>query len=543
MNTATPDTVTDTRVASSGLQRTLTWKDAFWVASGVPAYVLFSIGAIAATVGQPSWLVWVLSVLMGFVQSFTYAEIAGLFPNKSGGASVYGAIAWIRYSKFLAPVTVWCNWFAWAPVLSLGSGLAASYLLTLLFPPDAAIHSWSITLLDLGVVQPGLKLRISAGALIAVAVLLLCFVLQQRGASQAARAQAVLGTVALLPLLIISIVPLVGGDVHSSNLLPIVPMVRDAAGHAQLGSWDGAGWTLMLGGMFIAGYSTYGFETAVCYTGEFKDPRRDTFRAILYSGLLCVAVYSLVPLAFQGSIGLNGLLDPSIYDGSGVGVAMARMVNGGAWISRIIVVMLILTWILSVTTALMGSARTLYQASVDGWFPRYLSHLSARGVPTRALWTNFAFNIFLLLLSDSVAIIALANVGYIIFNFLNLQSGWIHRIDRADYDRPFRCPTWLLAAGSLFGFVNLTFMGIGADLWGAHTLRNGLIFAALIVPVFAYRHYVQDKGVYPGTPDNELGLATDAAGHAHAGYWPYVALAIGSAVVWAAHSMAHLPSP
>ena len=121
------------------LQRTLTWRDAFWVASGVPAYVLFSIGAIAATVGQPAWLVWVLSVLMGFVQAFTYAEIAGLFPNKSGGASVYGAIAWLRYSKILAPVTVWCNWFAWAPVLSLGAGLASSYMLTLLFPPQAAM--------------------------------------------------------------------------------------------------------------------------------------------------------------------------------------------------------------------------------------------------------------------------------------------------------------------------------------------------------------------------------------------------------------------
>ena len=57
---------------------------------------------------------------MGFVQSFTYAEIAGLFPNKSGGASIYGAAAWVRYSKLIAPLSVWCNWFAWSPVLSLG---------------------------------------------------------------------------------------------------------------------------------------------------------------------------------------------------------------------------------------------------------------------------------------------------------------------------------------------------------------------------------------------------------------------------------------
>jgi amino acid transporter len=524
------------------LQRTLTWRDAFWVASGVPAYVLFSIGAIAATVGQPAWLVWVLSVLMGFVQAFTYAEIAGLFPNKSGGASVYGAIAWLRYSKILAPVTVWCNWFAWAPVLSLGAGLASSYMLTLLFPPQAAIHHWSITLLDLSVLQPGLRLRISAGALIAVAVLLVCFVLQLRGASQAARTQAILSVAGLLPLLVISLVPLITGDVASSNLLPLVPLAHDAAGHVTFGSWNAEGWTLMLGGMFIAGYSTYGFETAVCYTGEFRDPRRDTARAILYSGLLCIAVYSLVPLAFQGHFGLNALLDPAIYDGSGVGVAMAQMVNGGAWISRIIVVMLVLTWVMSVTTAMMGSARTLYQASLDGWFPRFLGHVSPRGVPTRALWTNLIFNLILLLLSDSVAVVALANVGYIIFNFLNLQSGWIHRMDRAEQDRPFRCPTWLLAAGSLFGFFNLAFMGIGADLWGRHTLRNGLIFASFIVPIFIYRHYIQDKGSFPGSLVRESLSPSGAALQRRAGYWPYIAIAVGCAVVWFAHSLSRLPA-
>ena len=77
-------------------------------------------------------------MLMGFIQSFTYAEIAGLFPNKSGGASVYGAAAWLRYGKFIAPLSVWCNWIAWTPVLSLGTAIAAGYILNLMEPaPDA----------------------------------------------------------------------------------------------------------------------------------------------------------------------------------------------------------------------------------------------------------------------------------------------------------------------------------------------------------------------------------------------------------------------
>ena len=119
---------------SGELVRALDWKGAFWVAAGVPPLVLFSIGGIAGTTGKLAFLVWIISMVMGFLQSFTYAEMAGMFGNKSGGASVYGATAWLRYSKLIAPLSVWCNWFAWSPVLSLGCAIAAGYILNALFP-------------------------------------------------------------------------------------------------------------------------------------------------------------------------------------------------------------------------------------------------------------------------------------------------------------------------------------------------------------------------------------------------------------------------
>jgi hypothetical protein len=40
----------------------------------------------------------------------------------------------LRYSKLIAPLSVWCNWFAWSPVLSLGCAIAAGYILNSLFP-------------------------------------------------------------------------------------------------------------------------------------------------------------------------------------------------------------------------------------------------------------------------------------------------------------------------------------------------------------------------------------------------------------------------
>src|SRR4029079_761663 len=147
------------------------------------------------------------------------------------------------------------------------------------------------------------------------------------------------------------------------------------------------GWTLVLGGMFIAAWSTYGFETAICYTSEFKDPKKDTVRAILFSGLLCLVLFSLVPFTFQGVLGLEGMLATPIVDGSGVAEAMGNMVSGGGGlITNLFVMLMIAALMLSIMTAMAGSSRTLYQGSYDGWLPKYLSHVNEHGAPTRAMW-------------------------------------------------------------------------------------------------------------------------------------------------------------
>ena len=513
------------------LQRQLDWKDAFWASSGVPAGVLLTMGGIATMIGQPSWVVWIASILMGFMQCFVYAEIAGLYPNKSGGASVYGAAGWLPYGKFIAPISVWCNWLAWSPVLALGTSLGAGYVMASLFPADAAIRQWQLDLLPLDFVREGLHLRINLVSIIATGFLLLTFALQHHGAARAAHFQKILGIACMLPLLLVGIIPLITGDLPTENLFPILPMVRDAAGDIGFGTWNAAGLTLLAGAMFGAGWSTYGFETAVCYTREFRDPAKDTARAIFASGLLCMAIFTLVPLVFQASLGLEGMLDPTIYDGSGVANALAKILGGGAVVGNLLIVMLVLALLLIVMTSMMGSSRTLYQASVDGWFPRYLSRVNAHGAPTAAMWTDLVFNILLLLASDYFAVLMISNVCYFVFNFLNLQSGWIHRIDRSDWNRPYRCPTWLLATGAVLGFVNMVWMGAGANVWGDGTLRNGLLAVLLIIPVFAFRHYIQDKGQFPTSTGADNLALNEPVVQPKAGFLPYLALIAAAATV------------
>ena len=557
---------TDVAVPASGqLHRTIDWRGAFWVASGVPALVLFSIGGIAGTTGKLAFVIWTCSVILGLIQSFTYAEIAGLFPSKSGGASVYGATAWLRYSKFIAPLSVWCNWLAWTPVLSLGCSIAAAYILSALAPipgfseaspevtawladpanagktaADAiaaltaagtpAIRDWTLYSGALGPVSFSLNAVFWIGAVL----MLIVFAIQHRGILGTANVQKYIGLIVIIPMLIVGIVPILTGQINWDNYSPLVPLASAYAPEA--GEWNISGWTLVFGGMFIAAWSAYAFETSICFTSEFKNPARDTVRAILYSGLLCLLLYTLVPFTFQGVLGLEGMLAGPIVDGSGVGAAMAAMVGGTGIITSIMIMLMILALMLAIMTAMAGSSRTLYQGSVDGWLPRYLSHVNEHGAPTAAMWTDLVFNLFLLAIAAADAtsyffILAVSNCGYIIFNFLNLNAGWIHRIDNGHIRRPWKAPTFLIAAGAILSYVNAMFMGAGAKVWNPWALWAGLIAAALIIPVFCFRHYVQDKGRFPAQMLDDLGLKQSDLAIRKAGMLPYLTLAAGLAVV------------
>ncbi|MBU9696662.1 APC family permease [Rhodobacteraceae bacterium HSP-20] len=585
---STTNAGTSAGTGSGELQRALDWKGAFWVAAGVPPLVLFSIGGIAGVAGQAAFVVWILSMCMGFLQSFTYAEMAGMFGNKSGGASIYGATAWLRYSKSIAPLSVWCNWFAWSPVLSLGCAIAAGYILNALFPIPAAesqmvldwvaanmasyteatpavaeyiaanagvsaadaitavatadavaaltpaIRVWEAYALSI----PGLgTLHFNSTFVIGAILMFIIFAIQHRGIASTASAQKVLAVIVLIPLFLVGIVPIVTGSIDMMNVSEIVPPTVAYGG--DVGSWNIGGWTLFLGAMYIAAWSTYGFETAVCYTAEMKNPATDTFKAIFFSGLLCIVFFFMIPFSFQGVFGAAGMLDPGIVDGTGVGAALSSMVSSSNVIVQIFIILMIMALFLAIMTAMAGSSRTLYQGSRDGWLPKYLSHVNEHGAPTNAMWTDLGFNLFLLALASDAGgyfyVLAISNVGYLTFNFLNLNAGWIHRIDSGHIHRPWKAPTVLIGINTVLAFVNALFLGAGAKVWGyENALWSGVVFAALILPVFWYRHYLQDKGQFPAEALEDLGLSNGDLGPRKAGMLPYLALIAGAAVVlWA----------
>lgn len=445
------------------LARAIRWTDAFWIASGVPALLVFSVGYIAVLVGPVSVLIWPASVLMGFGMAFVYAEMAGMFPEKSGGPPVAGAQAWKRYFRPIAPLNIWGYWFAWSPVLAIGALLMGSYIQREWASGQTWSADWTPTA-DFGI-------HLNFAYVVGAAILIGLFWLNHFGIKESAVTQLVLGICSLVPLGLMIVVPIFQGKVDLDNLSPFA--VPDAHG------WDA--FKLICAALFVAAWSAYAFETSLAYTAEFRQPQRDTSRAIFSSGGLCLFFYGLGPFVLYAVVGGEKIQE----DPSTALVPLSESVFGTS--GKILIVLLLIALLLSINTAILGSSRTLYQASKDAWTFRFLQSTSTRGVPLKAMAFDVLFNLVLMMIGNPIYILAASTVGYMVFNTLNLIAGYLLRKDAPAAERPYRAPLTLIRLGVVFAAVNFVLLFVGAPSWGWKYVLIGWGIVLTGIAIYYYR--------------------------------------------------------
>ena len=74
-------------------------------------------------------MLWTISVCLGALQNNIYAELATMFPNKSGGIALYAHEAWRKYLSFVGPIATFGYWFALVESCSSINGLVAGTLI------------------------------------------------------------------------------------------------------------------------------------------------------------------------------------------------------------------------------------------------------------------------------------------------------------------------------------------------------------------------------------------------------------------------------
>lgn len=441
-----------------GLQPKMSWREGFLLAIGGPVLVMTAIGPIAAATGSASIIAWVVTVIIGVIQTIIYADYTLMYPEKCGGFAVCATEVYKKYfpkRTLIGPIISWGYWLGWSPVLSINLLIIGMYLQKLLLPGYSPI--------------------LIGGILMAIQGILALY-----GVKTGAKTQLLLGLFAVVPLLALGIVPFFTGQINYANVVPFRPVS---------GSWLSLGFiVLFLGNSFSAAWCDYATETAAVYTAEYKNPAKDTPKAILYSGLVSLAVYAVVPFSLLGVLGLSTISqDPYVAL-----VTAAQMIfgTGGSWI---VAIMLIAALLLSANTALYGSSRTLYQMAIDGTNIKQFGKLNKHNEPSVAIIFSIVLNIGLMFIGTPIFILVASSVGYLSIVPFVLFSYYYSRKKDPNRPRGFKIPDFFKYVALILMAWNVLIVVAGSYFYGLANFLVGFVIFMSAIPLYYYRMKVQNK--------------------------------------------------
>ena len=117
------------QVEEQGLLKAMTWWDGFVVALANPGFLIAGLGGSIGALGTGgAFLLWSISICLGALQNNIHAELASMFPNKSGGVALYAHEAWRKYTTLVGPLATFGYWIGWSVVLAV-NGLVAGTLI------------------------------------------------------------------------------------------------------------------------------------------------------------------------------------------------------------------------------------------------------------------------------------------------------------------------------------------------------------------------------------------------------------------------------
>ena len=186
-------------------------------------------------------------------------------------------------------------------------------------------------------------------------------------------------------------------------------------------------------------------EAAACYIGECRDPERDAKIAMNLEGAYGLFIYTMIPVSFVIVLGADQLSNAANVDPKTIFSNFASAIFGSSasWLDWAISIMLVVALSLSVLNAIMGSARAVYQMSIDGQFPRIFATVNKHGVPGFSMGFNVVCSIALVFTGGAVEIYTLSNVGYTASFIPVLVGYYLLRQNRPDMRRPVRMPNFM----------------------------------------------------------------------------------------------------
>jgi amino acid transporter len=475
------------------LLKAMTWWDGFVVALANPGFLIAALGGSIGALGTTgAFVLWTISICLGALQNNIHAELAAMFPSKSGGIALYAHEAWRKYLTVVGPLATFGYWIGWSVVLSI-NGLVAGTLIQAEWFSDT---TWA---------ESAGTFDFSLPIVIGIGLIILVWAFNVFGVRPAVWFGYITGALLIIPAFVLMFFPYITGDWSSSNM-----------------TWDigaNGGLALALVWLYFMCWSSYGIEVVATFAPEYQDTERDTAKALRAAALFSALVYVLLPLGVGGTLGTATIAEDATLI-SFYTQAFDTLVGNA--LGNVMIFCVVAALILSMNTATMDGSRALYGISRDGMTIRQLGVLNRFHVPGRAMTIDAILNIVLITAFAGVLeILAVSNVGYVFATCAALSGFVLLRKDRPDWPRPVRLANYWVPLATVLFLINLTFLVVGGFLYSGGFLgidgygygwdktRTGLLVMLAALLLYVWRHVVQDKlpmklrEEIPRTPEEE----------------------------------------
>jgi amino acid transporter len=474
--------VAEAVVEERQLLKTLRWYDGFVIALANPGFLLGSLGySVLDLGGWGAVMLWGITAAIIVPVMVLYSELAAMFPQKSGGFPIYANEGWRKYTTIVGPIATFGYWIGWSVVLAFLGLFNGSIAQATWFPNEPyGTNAFGGSKIDNGYFSTG-SVHIGLQHLIAIGLILAVWLFNVFGTRIGVAFNYLAGLLLMIPLFCFMILPFLTGDFHSSNLHL----------HFSHNTWGGL--QLGLVWIWIMIWSAGGVDTCATFAPEYKDTVRDTRKALLSAAIFSLIVYTVLPLGLTGGYGEKGV---AAYDYVG---ALNKFVGGA---TDFFVVVIILSFVISMNTATADGSRALYGISKDGMTIKELGRLNRWNVPGFAMTLDMGINIlFVLFVGNIFGILAASNIGYVLAHVFALSGYVLLRRDRPNWPRPIKLPAYWtgIAAVLCVLFVVFSVVGVGwfqiaAGGYGKGAVVKIIGFAVLggSLLLFLFRRIVQD---------------------------------------------------
>ena len=399
-------------------------------------------GLYAAQIAGPAAIIsWVLGAIVMLILALVHAELGSMFPV-TGGSARYPHFAFGNLAGFTSGWIVWLGAVAVAPI----EVLAALQYLTHYFPGLTSTTAGVTVLTPIGIV-------------ISVITMAVFTVINLLGVASLAKSNNVI-MIWKIAIPVLAVIVLMILSFHTTNFF-----------HPSHGGFAPFGIAGVLSAIATGGiiFAYQGFEQAIQFGGETRDPARNIPFAVIGSMLAGAVLYISLQVAFLGALSPENLAkgwDEITFPGLAGPFAGLATAVGATWLATLLYIDAAIspagTGLIYVST----SSRLTFAMGRNHYIPRQFGFLSERGVPLVSIIFAFLIGCIMFLpfpgWQELVGFIVSATVlGYAV---VPLAFGALRR-QEPDHPRPFSLPGGEATAVIAFIVANLVIYWTGWEIY------------------------------------------------------------------------------